>query len=71
MSVGEAKEWIPDLVKRAQDLKVNAGHVPGTDLGPVISPQAKNRILSLVQSGKLNFSNVQNQFDFFILIFFF
>lgn len=49
--VGEAKEWIPDLVKRAQNLKVNAGHVPGTDLGPVISPQAKDRILSLVQSG--------------------
>lgn len=27
------------------------GHVPGTDLGPVISPKAKERILSLVQSG--------------------
>jgi malonate-semialdehyde dehydrogenase (acetylating)/methylmalonate-semialdehyde dehydrogenase len=27
------------------------GHVPGTDLGPVISPQAKERILGLVQSG--------------------
>ncbi|CAH0400099.1 unnamed protein product [Chilo suppressalis] len=49
--VGEAKEWIPDLVKRAQDLKVNAGHVPGTDVGPVISPNAKNRILRLVESG--------------------
>lgn len=31
--VGEANEWIPDLVKRAKNLKVNAGHVPGTDLG--------------------------------------
>lgn len=31
--VGEANEWIPDLVKRAKSLKVNAGHVPGTDLG--------------------------------------
>lgn len=49
--VGEAKEWIPELVSRAQKLKVNAGHVPGTDLGPVISPQSKQRIHHLIESG--------------------
>ncbi|XP_075233497.1 putative methylmalonate-semialdehyde/malonate-semialdehyde dehydrogenase [acylating], mitochondrial isoform X2 [Lycorma delicatula] len=49
--VGEAQEWMSDLTKRASELKVNAGHVPGTDLGPVISPQSKNRILDLIQSG--------------------
>ncbi|XP_067011953.2 probable methylmalonate-semialdehyde/malonate-semialdehyde dehydrogenase [acylating], mitochondrial [Anabrus simplex] len=49
--VGEARNWLPDLVERARKLKVNAGHIPGTDLGPVISPQSKQRILSLVQSG--------------------
>lgn len=49
--VGEANDWIPDLVKRAKSLKVNAGHVPGTDLGPVISPQSKQRIHSLIESG--------------------
>ncbi|XP_023952753.2 probable methylmalonate-semialdehyde dehydrogenase [acylating], mitochondrial [Bicyclus anynana] len=49
--VGEAKDWIPDLVQRAQALKVNAGHVPGTDVGPVISVRAKERILKLVESG--------------------
>lgn len=49
--VGEAKKWIPDLVERAQKLKVNAGHVPGTDLGPVISPQSKKRIHDLIESG--------------------
>ena len=27
------------------------GHLPDTDLGPVISPQSKKRILQLVQSG--------------------
>ena len=27
------------------------GHQPGADLGPVISPQAKDRICNLVQSG--------------------
>lgn len=49
--VGESKEWIPELVERAKKLKVSAGHVPDADLGPVISPQSKQRILSLIESG--------------------
>eukprot|EP00800_Vazella_pourtalesii_P021670 TRINITY_DN8164_c0_g1_i1.p1 TRINITY_DN8164_c0_g1~~TRINITY_DN8164_c0_g1_i1.p1 ORF type:complete len:520 (-),score=113.19 TRINITY_DN8164_c0_g1_i1:110-1669(-) len=50
--VGESKDWIPDLITRAKKLKVNAGNQPGTDLGPVISPAAKNRIVNLVTSGE-------------------
>lgn len=49
--VGEAREWIPELVERARKLKVNAGKEPGTDLGPLISPAAKERVESLVESG--------------------
>lgn len=49
--VGESRKWIPELVERAQKLKVSAGHEPGTDVGPVISPQSKQRILDLIQSG--------------------
>jgi malonate-semialdehyde dehydrogenase (acetylating)/methylmalonate-semialdehyde dehydrogenase len=49
--VGEAKNWIPDLVEKAKTLKVNAGHEPNTDLGPVISCAAKDRILSLIEEG--------------------
>lgn len=49
--VGEARQWIPDLVERAAGLKVGPGHVPGVDVGPVISPESKQRILSLIQSG--------------------
>lgn len=49
--VGEAQNWIPEIAERAKKLKVNAGHEPGTDLGPVISPQAKQRILQLIESG--------------------
>jgi malonate-semialdehyde dehydrogenase (acetylating)/methylmalonate-semialdehyde dehydrogenase len=30
---------------------VKLGHVPGTDFGPVISPDAKKRISELIQSG--------------------
>lgn len=49
--VGESKKWIPGLVEKAKQLKVNAGHEPGTDVGPVISPQAKERILQLIEAG--------------------
>lgn len=49
--VGNARKWIPDLIERAKKLKVNAGHIPGTDVGPVISPQSKDRIHKLIESG--------------------
>jgi malonate-semialdehyde dehydrogenase (acetylating)/methylmalonate-semialdehyde dehydrogenase len=49
--VGEAQQWIPDLIEKAKKLNVNAGHEPGTDVGPVISPQAEERILKLVEAG--------------------
>jgi malonate-semialdehyde dehydrogenase (acetylating)/methylmalonate-semialdehyde dehydrogenase len=49
--VGEAKNWIPEMIERAKKLKVNAGHEPGADLGPLISPESKNRVCELVQSG--------------------
>lgn len=32
--VGGTKNWLPDLVEKARKLKVNAGHEPGTDIGP-------------------------------------
>ena len=34
--VGDTKEWIPELVEKVKKLKVNAGHVAGTDIGPGI-----------------------------------
>lgn len=49
--VGEAKEWLPELVEKSKKLKVNAGHVQGADVGPVISPAAKDRICGLVEKG--------------------
>lgn len=49
--VGEAREWIPELVERAAKLKVNGGAEPDADLGPLISPESKQRVLSLIQSG--------------------
>ncbi|MGB6310244.1 MAG: CoA-acylating methylmalonate-semialdehyde dehydrogenase [Steroidobacteraceae bacterium] len=49
--VGEARKWIPDIVAKAKTLKVNAGVEKGTDLGPVVSKNAKNRVLGLVEDG--------------------
>ena len=43
--VGDSKHWINDLVAKAKTLSVNAGHEPNTDIGPVISPRAKARVI--------------------------
>uniref|UniRef100_UPI00333FD010 CoA-acylating methylmalonate-semialdehyde dehydrogenase n=1 Tax=Castellaniella defragrans TaxID=75697 RepID=UPI00333FD010 len=49
--VGEAQKWLPDFVERARKLRVNVGTDRKADLGPVISPQAKQRIEGLIQKG--------------------
>ena len=49
--VGEAQKWIPDIVAKAKTLKVSVGTEKGADLGPVISKNAKNRILGLIEDG--------------------
>ncbi len=49
--VGEAQKWIPDIVAKAKTLKVNAGVEKNADLGPVVSKNAKQRILGLVEDG--------------------
>jgi malonate-semialdehyde dehydrogenase (acetylating)/methylmalonate-semialdehyde dehydrogenase len=49
--VGEAAQWIPDLVARARKLRVGAGDDPATDIGPLISPAARQRVEALIQRG--------------------
>jgi malonate-semialdehyde dehydrogenase (acetylating) / methylmalonate-semialdehyde dehydrogenase len=49
--VGESNKWIPDIVAKAKTLKVNAGTVAGTDVGPVISKAAKTRIEGFIAQG--------------------
>lgn len=49
--VGESKHWVNELVNKAKTLKVNAGHEPNTDVGPVISTRAKARVIELINSG--------------------
>jgi malonate-semialdehyde dehydrogenase (acetylating)/methylmalonate-semialdehyde dehydrogenase len=49
--VGEARSWIPELVAKARTLKVGAGHVAGTDVGPLISCAARERVEAYIASG--------------------
>ncbi|EJD55669.1 methylmalonate-semialdehyde dehydrogenase [Auricularia subglabra TFB-10046 SS5] len=50
--VGSARDWLPELIERAKELKVNGGFEPGTDLGPLISPAAKARVEGLIGSAE-------------------
>ncbi len=49
--VGGAKGWIPDLVERAKRLKVGDGAAAGTDVGPLISCAARDRVEGLIARG--------------------
>ncbi|KAL5495376.1 hypothetical protein ACEPAI_839 [Sanghuangporus weigelae] len=48
--VGTAQSLLPELVERAKTLKVNGGFEQGADLGPLISPAAKQRVVGLISS---------------------
>jgi malonate-semialdehyde dehydrogenase (acetylating)/methylmalonate-semialdehyde dehydrogenase len=49
--VGTAREWIPQIVEKARHLTVGAGTSAGTDVGPVISCAAKERVEALIARG--------------------
>ncbi|TBW11255.1 CoA-acylating methylmalonate-semialdehyde dehydrogenase [Azotobacter chroococcum] len=49
--VGEARAWLPELVEKAKTLKVGAGSEPGTDVGPLISCAALDRVGGLIERG--------------------
>lgn len=50
--VGETKNWVNDIADRAKALNVNGGFEEGADLGPVISPQAREKIEGLIASAE-------------------
>src|SRR5690606_18189067 len=49
--VGNAQEWIADFVERSRTLKVSVGSDRDADLGPLVSPRARQRVESLIQKG--------------------
>ncbi|AZN50009.1 TPA: CoA-acylating methylmalonate-semialdehyde dehydrogenase [Pseudomonas aeruginosa] len=50
--VGEAQAWLPELVEKAKSLKINAGVEAATDIGPVVSCAALDRISGLIAMGQ-------------------
>lgn len=50
VTVGETDQWVQGIIERAQKLKVGNGFQDGIDVGPVISPAAKQRIEGLIAS---------------------
>jgi malonate-semialdehyde dehydrogenase (acetylating)/methylmalonate-semialdehyde dehydrogenase len=50
IAVGETEKWIDLLVERARGLKVSSGFTQGADLGPLISPAARERVIALTGS---------------------
>ena len=49
--VGDTVNWIPEIVEKARALRVGSGMDDTTDVGPVITPQSRERVESLIQAG--------------------
>ncbi|XKF14824.1 CoA-acylating methylmalonate-semialdehyde dehydrogenase [Halomonas sp. BLK-85] len=50
--VGEAREWLGDIVAGAKGMKIGPGTQRDADLGPLVSPQAKERVERLISAGE-------------------
>lgn len=50
--VGESAEWIPELARRIGEVKPGLWDDNDAGFGPLISPQAKAKVLSLIAEGK-------------------
>ena len=46
--VGDTQDWLPGLAEKAKGLNVNGGFEEGADLGPLISPQSRERIEGII-----------------------
>ncbi|CAI2366442.1 unnamed protein product [Moneuplotes crassus] len=49
--VGEAQEWVPELVELGKKLKVGPGHDETVDIAPLNSAEALDRVERLIESG--------------------
>ncbi|MCS2608712.1 CoA-acylating methylmalonate-semialdehyde dehydrogenase [Halomonas dongshanensis] len=50
--VGEARGWLDDIVAGAKKMRVGPGTQRDADLGPLVSPQARDRVLRLIDAGE-------------------
>ena len=49
--VGAARDWLPEITERARTLKVGPGSDRSADLGPLVNPHARERVLRLIETG--------------------
>ncbi|MDP2561448.1 CoA-acylating methylmalonate-semialdehyde dehydrogenase [Psychrobium sp. 1_MG-2023] len=49
--VGKTRQWLDEIAARSHEMKVGPGTDRSADLGPVITPAAKARIIKLIDSG--------------------
>ncbi|KAA1076033.1 hypothetical protein PGT21_032565 [Puccinia graminis f. sp. tritici] len=52
ITVGQSSDWVIELVERARQLKIGEGFQEQTEVGPVISPQSKQRIISIIDASE-------------------
>ena len=53
VAVGDAGDALVEVLDRkAREVRVGSGRDPSSDMGPVITPQARDRIVSLIDSGE-------------------
>ncbi|ELB2948680.1 CoA-acylating methylmalonate-semialdehyde dehydrogenase [Vibrio parahaemolyticus] len=55
--VGETKEWIPELKEALAQVQPGAWDDESAGYGPLISPQAKQRVVNLINEGKESGAN--------------
>ncbi|MFZ5581088.1 MAG: CoA-acylating methylmalonate-semialdehyde dehydrogenase [Pseudomonadota bacterium] len=49
--VGEAAQWLPEIVAKSRELKVGPGTDRSADLGPLVNRNARTRVINLIDSG--------------------
>ncbi|MCV5977414.1 aldehyde dehydrogenase family protein, partial [Escherichia coli] len=54
---GETKEWIPELKEALAKVQPGAWDDETAGYGPLISPQAKQRVVNLINEGKASGAN--------------
>ena len=50
--VGGIEPWQQQLIEKASKLKVGPGYKEGIDVGPLISPEARQRCIDLINSAE-------------------
>ncbi len=49
--VGQAREWLDDIITKSSAMKVGPGSDRSADLGPLVNKKARERVLRLIDNG--------------------